>query len=265
MTTEHSTTSISEQSNLLVNRALCEADSDWFRRTDTNDGPTPLPPELVAIARQQWRGRQYLAQMLKTQRPFQRPIDAEPILAIGIRGAAMINWLSRPIKALEPQLLIIGASVMAPAIREQIQRQAVLFWRNLLGDETYAQILSRRRGLNAAELCRQSTSALLNATSKFNVAGHAGSATASPAKVESAAITYPMLERNLVYLGLQELWCFLQQYMPVVADRARLLIPPRYFDPNYVVQLKTGEMVAVLSAWIAEESIEQGHREELPS
>ena len=261
MTQDLTSSSKDHQSSLLVNRALNEAEKGWFHQPNAELESAPLPSELLTLAQKQWRGRRFLARMIHTGLPFAQPIDTRLRLDIGISGAGMLLWLSRPVKELEPQLLIIGACVMAPVIREQIQRQAVSVWRNLLGEDGYTYVLSRRRGTDAAELRRQSTSVLLQSVIRFNTAYSAGSGLATrlpavdslPAKTAETnrGMEYPMLKRNLMYLGLQELWCFLQQFMPVVADRARLLMPPRYFDPQYAVQLKTGEMVSILSSWIA--------------
>ncbi len=229
-----------EIGTMLVRQAIQDMSESWF--ADKADLSTHvLPKKLIELAKSDRRGRHFLEKLILehsfigAEGIFTSPLGyVEDDNSAGISRQSMMQWLTNPLKAMEPSLIRIGAGVIAPVIRDQIGRQAVVFWRDLLGDSLYTETLSRRREVNLVDLkgwFDASTYRRLIDLCQYN----------SDSKVNAEFI-----RQGLVYLGAQEIWSYLHRYMPDLKERMMLLIPPQYFHKRYKSQFSDAQLEELL-------------------
>ncbi|WP_033417093.1 hypothetical protein [Hahella ganghwensis] len=123
---------------------------------------------------------------------------------------------------------------MAPLVRDQIQRQASILWRCVLGEDGYAATLMKRRDLAVGTLLKSVDSDVISRIVRL---------------CEPARGSCPEeVKAQVLILGTHELWRYTEKRAPELRDRVMLMVLPKEFDFQYRAQLdhyEVGEILAL--------------------
>lgn len=222
-------------SNQLVKRAIEDADIGWFLLSTSTDVCVRDAGEmkyLVASYREKSSGRHLLAGRGPLV-AFPKPITGQLPSGIGLSAEALNAWLLLPLDKLATSLRVIGAGVIAPVIRQQIQRRVVALWRSILGQEGYQRVLTFNKDIAVKDIQTHPASPVIAQLLGIK---------------EGSVADAALFSELLMYVGAQELWGFLKTNAPDRMDRARLLIPPSLFTSDYQPQLEFSQMISMINS-----------------
>ncbi|OZG74393.1 hypothetical protein BTA51_05120 [Hahella sp. CCB-MM4] len=255
MSSEFHCLSDSGLGSALVRQSFLDMSEDWC--VEPGDiSSNALSKELIDLAKADKRGRYYLEKVILEHSLIGADgIFSTPMAAAKSDGTerispqSMAGWLAQPMEMIGPTLTRIGAGVVAPLLRDQIERQAVVFWRDLLGDSLYTDTLSRRRDVSLLDL------------KKDHHGGALGRVIELSQRSSDLTNNLTLIGQCLVYTGAQEVWSYLHRHMPDLRERMMLLIPPSLFQKRYKPQLSDVQLEEMLLSAMSDAANYQSHSE----